>query len=72
MADLMKPAETFLKEHSPKSFMPLTCSKSDTLVAVIDKILEARVHRLWVVEDNKPVGCVSLGDLIKVALATEQ
>jgi CBS domain-containing protein len=72
LADLMKPADVFLKEHSPKSFSPLTCQKSDTLADVIDKLLDSRVHRLWVVEDNKPVGCVSLGDIIKVTLATEQ
>lgn len=45
----------------------VTCVGSDTIKAVILKITAAKVHRVFVVdEDEIPIRCVSLTDIIKI------
>ncbi|KNC76084.1 hypothetical protein SARC_11405, partial [Sphaeroforma arctica JP610] len=49
-----------------------TCSLKDSFRSVIDKIVRARVHRLIVTDDDKrPVGIVSLSDILAYLLGTE-
>ena len=43
-----------------------TCKKTDTLGAIMDKIVKAEVHRLVVADDeNRVVGIVSLSDILQ-------
>jgi len=44
---------------------PVVAKKSDTLDSVVQKILTSSIHRVWLVNDeNKPIGVVSLSDII--------
>ena len=64
--------------HSPPPPAPLLwpaqpqnpaicCHSSDTLGAVIDKLAATRIHRVYLVDKtDKPIGVVSLGDIISV------
>lgn len=43
----------------------LTCREKDTLQDVMEKLSHTKVHRLFLVDDNtRPVGVVSLGDIL--------
>ena len=45
----------------------ICCHSSDTLGAVIDKLAATRIHRVYLVDKtDKPIGVVSLGDIISV------
>jgi len=51
-----------------KSLHPITCSPNSTFETLVEKMVTHKVHRLLVVEDNKPVGVISMGDLFKAFL----
>jgi len=51
-----------------KSIHPVTCGSDTSFEVAIERMVAHRVHRLWVVEDTKPVGVVSIGDIFKVFL----
>ncbi|KAK2145884.1 hypothetical protein LSH36_649g00005 [Paralvinella palmiformis] len=42
-----------------------TCSKSDSLATIIERIVKAEVHRLVVADNNQVVGVVSLSDILQ-------
>jgi len=43
---------------------PVVCQATDTLKSVVDLIINERVHRVWVVDENmKPIGVVSMTDI---------
>lgn len=47
--------------------LPITCTLSSTLYSVISLLADHRIHRVWVVDDaGKPIGVVSLTDVLKV------
>jgi len=62
--NVLLPVKSFL--DSLQTFHePVTCKSSETLEAVIGRILQNKVHRSWVVdEQNRPVATVSLSDII--------
>jgi len=46
---------------------PTWAAQLDT---VIDRLIQSRVHRLWITDENqKPVGVVALTDVIRTLLA---
>lgn len=51
-----------------KSIHPVVCDPSTTFESVVERMVAHKVHRLWVVEDEKPIGVISIGDLFKVFL----
>eukprot|EP01121_Diplochlamys_sp_Union-15-3_P015126 TRINITY_DN493_c0_g1_i1.p1 TRINITY_DN493_c0_g1~~TRINITY_DN493_c0_g1_i1.p1 ORF type:complete len:315 (-),score=43.15 TRINITY_DN493_c0_g1_i1:131-1075(-) len=56
----------YLTHRYPKSLNPVIVTGEDTLETVFTKIIESRVHRAWVVDPNKkPIGCISMTDLLK-------
>eukprot|EP00456_Euglypha_rotunda_P026981 TRINITY_DN2163_c0_g1_i22.p1 TRINITY_DN2163_c0_g1~~TRINITY_DN2163_c0_g1_i22.p1 ORF type:complete len:612 (+),score=106.94 TRINITY_DN2163_c0_g1_i22:120-1955(+) len=63
--DLLLSVEEFLKKvHGGKIPKPITIKKDDTLADIIPLIAKARVHRVWVVDDDgKPSDVVSLTDI---------
>lgn len=63
---LLLPVKQFLKtQHSWKA--PVTVSLNTRLESVLYKLTWFRLHRLWIVdEDNKPVGVISLTDVLKL------
>lgn len=46
-----------------------TCQFDDTLQIIVDRIVDAGVHRLVIVEDEKVAGIVSLSDLLRFLIA---
>ncbi|CAL8086945.1 unnamed protein product [Calicophoron daubneyi] len=46
-----------------------TCQLNDTLECIVDRIVEAGVHRLVIVDDMKVVGVISLSDLLRFLIA---
>lgn len=62
----------FLRKYSPRSVKPITVSKQCILRTVIAKLLQNRLHRIWVVDgDHKPTGVISMTDVIRVATKEE-
>jgi CBS domain-containing protein len=58
----------FLSKYSPKSVNPVSASKQCTLRAVMAKMLQQRVHRVWICDaDHKPVAVVSMTDVIRTS-----
>jgi CBS domain-containing protein len=57
--------DRFLAQVRPQKRAPVTVTLDDTLADAITRILDGGVHRLWVVEGDRPVGVVSLTDIIR-------
>jgi len=51
-----------------KSVHPVSCHPTTSFDTIVERMVAHRVHRLWVVEDQKVVGVVSIGDVFKVFL----
>jgi len=57
----------------PSSLTPIVCSKDDTLLSVLDKVVNFSIHRVWIVdEEKKPIGVVSLTDILGTAMGTSK
>jgi len=57
------------KDKKKTAFPFLTCTQSSTLGEVITRLAALRIHRLFLVDDNKvPIGVVSLGDVLQVVV----
>jgi len=49
------------------SYPPITVHPSDTLETVMKTVVDNKVHRVYLVDDSfKPVGVITLGDIIKM------
>eukprot|EP01087_Luapelamoeba_hula_P019179 TRINITY_DN6324_c0_g1_i1.p1 TRINITY_DN6324_c0_g1~~TRINITY_DN6324_c0_g1_i1.p1 ORF type:complete len:257 (-),score=32.51 TRINITY_DN6324_c0_g1_i1:65-835(-) len=58
----------FVKEQSHQKQL-YTCAKNNTLWEAITELAVSHVHRLWIVDEaNKPIGLVSLTDIMKAIL----
>ncbi|KAI8812296.1 hypothetical protein BJ742DRAFT_53441 [Cladochytrium replicatum] len=66
LKNLALPVLDYLKTITQPSPTPITCSKLDTLKTLLHKLAGNKVHRIWVVDDEKgsPIGVVSQSDLI--------
>jgi len=57
------------KENDYKTILPVfVVTHNDTLEHVVGKLVATQVHRVWVIQspsDRKPVGVVSLSDILK-------
>jgi len=72
-ATLLLSVEAYLTVHSPTSLLPLAVSVrlDETLADVVGCLVENRVHRLWVVDDDdKPMSVLSMCDICRVITAT--
>jgi len=58
------------KDNDYKTILPVfVITHTDTLEHVVGKLVATQVHRVWVVQsstERKPVGVVSLSDILKV------
>jgi len=53
--------------HKTNKVAPLTVLLSDTIASVASKLLEFKVHRLYVVDAaDKPIGVIVLGDFLRL------
>jgi CBS domain-containing protein len=76
-SDLLLPVKAFLDKRSSqeenyrceRSLHPLTVRRTEPLEETIYKMVATRVHRLWVVDDDRrPIGTVSTTDLMRAFL----
>jgi 5'-AMP-activated protein kinase regulatory gamma subunit len=68
---LTQPVLDFLKGTERKAPSTLVrCSPDEKLDMAINKLVEAKVHRLWVTDENeRPIGVLALTDVIRTVLA---
>jgi len=73
--DFLLPLDKFLERRYPSGFQPLTASEHDTMECVIRKMVGKQGvshHRVWVVNQNKkPIGVISMTDIMKSIRDTE-
>jgi len=63
--DLLLPVEEFIKSRCGGEIPePIVCSPEDTLETVIKALVNKKVHRVWVTKETKPVGVISMSDVI--------
>lgn len=71
LPDLAKPVKDYLEQYHPESFNCVTARPETQLKDVVKDLAESHLHRVWVIDgDNKPIGVVSLRDVIDVVLST--
>lgn len=67
LSTLLQPVNQFISNAGQKG--PIRCFPDDKLDMAINKLVESKVHRLWVTDENdKPVGVLSLTDVIRTVL----
>ncbi len=66
-ADLiLLPVDEFLAKLYGKVPVPISVKPEDSIRKATEMILEKRIHRVWVVNDqDEPIGVVTITDLLK-------
>eukprot|EP01104_Vermistella_antarctica_P020542 TRINITY_DN8828_c0_g1_i1.p1 TRINITY_DN8828_c0_g1~~TRINITY_DN8828_c0_g1_i1.p1 ORF type:complete len:310 (-),score=90.32 TRINITY_DN8828_c0_g1_i1:65-961(-) len=60
------------KQKGTDNLTPITCGYSSTFSEVVTSLVDHRMHRMWVVDQNNhPIGVVSLTDVFRVVSLTE-
>jgi len=71
---LLKPVYQFTQNYQTKQkgFL-LFVKEDDTIEKVVELIIQFCTHRIWIVDpDMKPIGIISLTDLIWITIGTQQ
>jgi len=64
---LLLSVREYLEKHSPGSLKPFVIRPESTLKVVLDEIVENKVHRLWIIDNEfRPQGIVSQTDVVKL------
>jgi CBS domain-containing protein len=62
--EVVQDVRQFLQKHSPTSLQPQTVPVSATLRSAVQKMLQNRLHRVWIVDAaGAPVGVCSMTDI---------
>ena len=73
---LSKPISDFyskLHEGTAGFKSPVTCKPDTRLLKLVKLVVETDAHRVWVVDDDeKPIGVVSLTNIISAIMRTDQ
>jgi len=65
LGTLLNPSGDFVKSHAEGNYPPIvTLLDDESVVSAIQKFVEGGAHQMWVVEGTKPVGCVTLSNLL--------
>jgi len=73
LKEAINPVLEFLSSNNGFVRKPVTISLDDTLETAYHRVVNEGLHRLWVVDSQeKPVGCLSLTNLIHVFMPTPQ
>lgn len=68
--DLLLPASEYLADRKLKALKEksgVSCLLTDSLESVMEKVVTYGIHRVFIVDaDNKPIGVVSLSDIIRI------
>eukprot|EP01125_Pyxidicula_operculata_P002488 TRINITY_DN12349_c0_g1_i1.p1 TRINITY_DN12349_c0_g1~~TRINITY_DN12349_c0_g1_i1.p1 ORF type:complete len:289 (-),score=57.76 TRINITY_DN12349_c0_g1_i1:97-963(-) len=65
LKDLFLPVSDYLKKYSERS-SEIFVGPQATLREAMAKLIEGRVHRVWVCEGNVPLGVVTMSDIIRL------
>lgn len=66
LSHLFVPVSEFVKITRPEGVGPITVTPRSTFGQVLDKLVSNRIHRVYVIDDdNKPVGVVSLLEILQ-------
>eukprot|EP00455_Lapot_gusevi_P019805 TRINITY_DN2108_c0_g1_i2.p1 TRINITY_DN2108_c0_g1~~TRINITY_DN2108_c0_g1_i2.p1 ORF type:complete len:100 (+),score=22.40 TRINITY_DN2108_c0_g1_i2:57-356(+) len=58
--------DAFLQNHSPKSLEPACGTLEMTVREAMQQMIERRIHRIFIVDENNvPTGVVSVTDIMK-------
>jgi CBS domain-containing protein len=63
---LLDTVRHFLNKNSPNSLQPIVGLGSSTLVQIVKELVESKLHHLWVVDDFKPTGIITLTDVMRI------
>ena len=64
---VLLPTTQFLSQMRGEVMFPVTCLPTDTLKECLTKIISAKVHRLWIVnEEQQPVGVLTVTSIIRL------
>jgi len=64
MADILLPVIEYLTRNGPLR-EPIVCSSDTKFGDVIRMVVESKIHRVWVVNDErKPIGVITLTDIV--------
>jgi len=66
---LLDTVQDFLKTHSPKSLQTIVGVPETSLIDVSAELVEKKLHHMWVVEEFKPTGIISLTDIMRIVVA---
>lgn len=67
LKNVLLPTSQFLEKTRGGVILPVTCYATDSLKICLAKIITAKVHRLWVVnEKGQPIGTLSVTDIIRL------
>jgi CBS-domain-containing membrane protein len=69
LPEFVSTVNAFLTKHSPDSLDPVCRKPSDSLIEITNCLVEKGYHHLWVSTDSKPVGIISLTDIMNIILA---
>lgn len=67
--DLTRPVMVYLKTSQGGLRRPLSCRAKFSLGQILSGVVRSHAHRSWLVdEEEKPVGCITLSDILSVFL----
>ncbi|KAF9376781.1 hypothetical protein CPB97_010607 [Podila verticillata] len=67
--DLTRPVMVYLKTSQGGLHRPLSCRAKFSLGQILSGVVRSHAHRSWLVDDDeKPVGCITLSDILSVFL----
>lgn len=66
LANIALPVTEFLKESYGTIRSPVTVSMNHTVGEVMNKLLESKVHRVWVEEAGEVTGVVSMSNILSL------
>ncbi|KAG0018083.1 hypothetical protein BGZ81_010401 [Podila clonocystis] len=67
--DLTRPVMVYLKTSQGGLHRPLSCRAKFSLGQILSGVVRSHAHRSWLVdEEEKPVGCITLSDILSVFL----
>lgn len=73
LGSLLLPVLSFLRQGGMSCFPVATCTMKSSLNMILVNIVSSRVHRLWIVDEvGKPIGIVSLTDIMKSLIDLKQ
>lgn len=67
--DLELPVIEFLQRHENRALVPITCVEDDSLSTLLSRMVQHRLHRIYIVDGKvSPVGVVTMTDILRLLI----